>query len=214
MIDEQIYAKVTDGKVTEFPVKESYIIARGQSTAAYTKCVFDPRPDVPEFYNLATKTSVVTPTSGSAYVRVTYDVLPMALEQVLQLLPNASKYGRMQNIPLNYETTYGGTLPSQTLFEKVVSMVRDRTQENLDAFAKTRSYDDIKSAAAYSDSVVPKYHDEGNFCKVLRDTTWAALEIYTEKVLASQVVLPYRWDLIAAELPKMEWPTTLSTTLQ
>ncbi len=210
---EKIYAKVVDGKVIEYPVKESYIAARGQSLAAYTECVFDRKPDVPNFYNLATTTKVVTPDTGSTYVQVSYNLLPMSLEQVLQSLPNAQKYARMQNIPLNSETTYGGTYPSQTLFEQIVAMVRTRVQENMDAFAQTRKYDDIASAISYENSVVPKYHDEGGFCHSLRDWTWAALELYTEKVLKSEVVLPYRWELVSAQLPPMEWPSTLSTAL-
>lgn len=208
MSSETIYAKVTNGVITEFPVKESYIVARGQSIAAYTPCVFDPLPLVPEFYTLAQDA-----TLNGDVVKVTYRLVAMSLDQVLRRLPNSDKYVRMMIIPVEPQSTYAGTMPSTDLFEKIMALTRDRIQANLDAFAQTRKYDNIASAISYENSVVPKYHDEGTFCHELRDRSWAALEIYTQKVLTSTVPLPYRWDLIEQNLPPMVWPETLSTAL-
>ena len=78
-------------------------------------------------------------------------------------------------------------------------------QGHLDAFARTRNYDGILSAATYATSTVPKFRAEGQYAVEARDAVWAkGYEILAE-VAGGQRPLPTLEEVIA-ELPLLAWP--------
>lgn len=80
------------------------------------------------------------------------------------------------------------------------------TQRRLDAFAQTRGYDGILSAATYSDSLVARFHAEGQYALTKRDETWAALYDLLAEVQVGARPIPRSFDEIEDELPDLVWP--------
>jgi hypothetical protein len=81
-----------------------------------------------------------------------------------------------------------------------------RTQERLDAFARTRDYDDIKSASSYSGCSVPKFDLEGTYCRDKRAETWQKLYELLEGIETGTRPTPSSFDEIEPLLPPLAWP--------
>jgi hypothetical protein len=79
-------------------------------------------------------------------------------------------------------------------------------QIELDKFAKTKGYDDIKSAISYADSSIIKYAEEGQFCKSLRDHCWEILEILFEEMEQEITPVSTDWESIRERFPAFIWP--------
>jgi hypothetical protein len=79
-------------------------------------------------------------------------------------------------------------------------------QDHLDAFARTRDYDDIKSACGYAGCSVPKYDIEGTYARDKRAETWfVGLQILAD-VQGGLRPMPTSFDQIKPELPQLVWP--------
>lgn len=89
--------------------------------------------------------------------------------------------------------------------EEMIASVQQAVQERLDAFARTRAYDGILSAATYAASAVPKFAAEGQYAVQARDATWAACYQIMADVQAGTRAMPSVEDVLA-ELPALEWP--------
>lgn len=89
--------------------------------------------------------------------------------------------------------------------EEMIASVQQAVQERLDAFARTRAYDGILSAATYATSAVPKFAAEGQCAVQARDATWAACYQIMADVQAGMRAMPSVDDVLA-ELPALEWP--------
>ena len=95
----------------------------------------------------------------------------------------------------------------QTKQQRLIESIRDATQQRLDAFAQTRNYDGILSACTYATSTIPKFQQEGQYCVLMRDQTWAALYSIWDDVLAGNRLVPSSYSDIESELPTLQWPT-------
>lgn len=91
---------------------------------------------------------------------------------------------------------------AEALQESIVA----QTQQRLDAFARTRSYDGIQSACTYATSTVPRFQAEGQYCVEARDATWAKLYEMLAEVRAGTRPVPSGYSDIEPELPVMSWP--------
>lgn len=80
------------------------------------------------------------------------------------------------------------------------------TQERLDAFARTRNYDDIKSACGYAGCSVVKFDTEGSYCRDARAETWAVLYGMLAEVEAGTRPLPTSFADVEPLLPELVWP--------
>lgn len=80
------------------------------------------------------------------------------------------------------------------------------TQGRLDAFARTRNYDNILSACTYATSSVPQFAGEGQAAVQARDATWAALYALLAEVQAGERPMPASFDDVALLLPALTWP--------
>jgi len=90
--------------------------------------------------------------------------------------------------------------------EEIQESITSSVQERLDSFAKTRGYDDIKSACTYAGCSIPRFDTEGTHCRDKRAETWAILyQIMTDVQLGIRP-MPTNYSDIEAELPKLEWP--------
>ena len=90
--------------------------------------------------------------------------------------------------------------------EVIKNEIISREQYQQDAFAKTRGYDDIKSATGYAGCGVPKFDAEGVYCKNIRAQRWAALYVIMDQVIAGVRPMPGCHSEIESELPAMVWP--------
>ena len=81
------------------------------------------------------------------------------------------------------------------------------TQARLDAFAKTRNYDGILSAASYAVSSNVQFAAEGRYCADARDATWAALYTIMAEVQGGTRPMPTGYADIEADLPALGWPS-------
>jgi hypothetical protein len=82
------------------------------------------------------------------------------------------------------------------------------TQERLDTFARSRSYDDIKSASTYAGCSVPRFDTEGTYCRDIRAQTWNILYDLLDQVKAGTIPKPNHFSDIEPLLPVLEWPAT------
>lgn len=81
-----------------------------------------------------------------------------------------------------------------------------QTQERLDAFARTRNYDDIKSACTYAGCSVPRFNAEGSYCQDKRAETWDKLYQILAEVEAGTRPMPGGYGDVEPELPALVWP--------
>ncbi len=82
----------------------------------------------------------------------------------------------------------------------------EATQARLDAFARTRGYDDIVSACSYATSTHARYGPEGRYCVTAREETWDTLFAIQAAVQAGTHPVPASYSDIEAELPALVWP--------
>ena len=78
-------------------------------------------------------------------------------------------------------------------------------QKRLNAFARTKTYDNIFTACTYATSTVPAFAVEGQYCVEARDATWSAANAIMNAVLAGERPIP-AWEELEAELPVLQWP--------
>lgn len=91
--------------------------------------------------------------------------------------------------------------------EALKSSIVSATEQRLDAFARTRGYDDIKSASDYAGCSVPQFSIEGQYCKDKRAETWAKCYEILAEVQAGTRPVPSGYDDIEPDLPALVWPT-------
>jgi hypothetical protein len=90
--------------------------------------------------------------------------------------------------------------------EEIVEACSNAVQAHLDAFARTRRYDDIKSATGYAGCAVPKFSAEGVYCRDIRAQVWAALAALMDDVQAGRKPMPASTEALIAALPGLVWP--------
>lgn len=101
----------------------------------------------------------------------------------------------------------GAELATATIIqiEGIKNGIIQTEQQQQDAFARTRGYDDIKSATGYAGCAVPKFDAEGVYCKNIRAQRWAALYAVMEQVIVGTRPMPNSHSEIEADLPAMVW---------
>lgn len=97
-------------------------------------------------------------------------------------------------------------LPTVKPPEQVQAEIVEATQQSLDIFARTRSYDGILSACTYATSKVPRFQADGQYCVEARDATWAKLYDMLAEVEAGTRPMPTGYADVEPELPALAWP--------
>ncbi len=90
--------------------------------------------------------------------------------------------------------------------EQIKQGIISAAQARLDTFARTRFYDDIKSASDYAGCSVPKFDIEGTYCRDARALTWARLYELLAEVEAGTRPMPTGFADVESELPPLVWP--------
>lgn len=90
--------------------------------------------------------------------------------------------------------------------EELEASTAGAVQRILDDFAKTRIYDDIKSATGYAGDEDPQFNLEGTYCKLMRSRYWRICYTILGQVQAGLRPLPTLEEVLK-ELPPLVWPT-------
>ena len=129
-------------------------------------------------------------------------------EQVFDVVTKFEEYTDEENVTHTVEDQIQAAIEAQQakLASSVQTIIVDAVQARLDAFARTRNYDNILFACTYATSTVPKFQTEGQYAVELRDETWAVLYSILDDVLAGELPMPESYDDVEPMLPVMEWP--------
>lgn len=97
-------------------------------------------------------------------------------------------------------------IPIELTPDQINRAILSQTQSRLDAFARTKGYDNITVCCTYSTSLLPIFKAEATYCSTARDKTWGVLhEIFAD---VDNEVRPALTGFaeIEPELPVLAWP--------
>lgn len=94
--------------------------------------------------------------------------------------------------------------PAEMVLAEMQVAFTNAVQERLDAFARTRGYDNIMSACSYFGSANPRFKAEADRAITLRDTTWAKCYEILAEVQSGKREVP-TLEALFAELPVLTW---------
>jgi hypothetical protein len=200
-----LYARVINGEIVEYPIYLEHIKARGLPEFWFTKCETEEKPSVDEFSYAIQVPRVVDETR----VVLGWTIQPMSLEQLLRKLPTNVEAQQQARRPIRPIVT---DLPSEALIAKIRTLTEDHVEALLNTFAQTRGYKDLERAITYIGDKNPVWDAEGKFCRDLRSDTWVQLQTYFGEVIATPQVKPWpnSWRDIASNLPPLVWPVEVT----
>lgn len=193
--NKEIYARVENGRVTEYPVLPIHIKNRAHPFDWYTKVIFQVQPTVDDFQYLSESLSV---TDGKVYCA--YVVKNYTLAETLRFINTNPD-------PVNPDPDYVVSIedvPPKSI-AKVNELARAYGQTQLDEFAATRGYDGILSVCSYATDPLEEHRLEGQRAVDLRSAYWAAISDYMSKVLSKELPVPKTVLEITAHLPELTW---------
>lgn len=184
-----MYAKVNGQQLVQYPYTMQHL------RAEYPDTLFPANMTTEQFAEFGMVPVVAT---GAPQ----YDPLTQAADEAMPAYVAANDRWEIQ-WTVRAATTEEIDSYKQSLLSKVV----DATQKRLDDFARTRGYDGILSACTYSDSLVQKFRNEGQYCLAQRDATWAKLYEMLAEVEAGTRPMPTSYADVEPELPVLAWPS-------
>jgi len=199
--DLDVFARVIDGQIVEYPVYRLHIVNRGHPVDWYTPVVESPKPELPPYSSYKQSLTVVGGT-----VVASYSVIPQSLNEVLRGLVVQSTEAVEPGLPSQAtQPPLITDVPPDTI-AKVYDMVGDYVMDKLSAWAKTRKYGSFSNLTDYRDSAIPKFQAEALRGIELRDTIWLTLIDYFTKVTTGQLPVPTSVSEIDALVPTLLWP--------
>ena len=121
------------------------------------------------------------------------------LQDLIAALPPGTQYSLVS------EKEAEAWLAAHRPMEEIQAEFTAAIQARLDAFAQTRGYDNILSAASYVASSNRQFALEGQYCVQARDDTWASGYMILNAVMTGQRPMP-SLEEVFAELPVLAWP--------
>lgn len=198
MLVSTVYARIVDNQVVQFPMSVDDINSRGTPTDLYYPCFFSDmmQPLVPSYNEILVEEAHIIGYAvfvTRALRKKTIEEMFLHLRNTLgvEVEPGVWEIDRLDLTPEIYQAFY--------------EIIQIKTQEALDAFARTRSYDDLRSVCTYVWSNVPKFQEEAERAVYLRDATWTALYQYFDDVQAGLQPVPTSWVTIQNLLPELTW---------
>jgi hypothetical protein len=191
-----IYALIENNAISIYPLTEEDINNRNAPTELYIQCYFEPQPTIDPIIEYLEE----VPSYSFTSVDVNYIVRRKTVETLFDIL--STTYGVLDGN--NVLVVDINNVPT-ALITGFITLIKDRVQNNLDVFARTRQYDDIRSVITYYNSTITSYRDEAIRAVYLRDTCWDNLHTYLDQVTAGTVSVPLTWTEIEAILPSLTW---------
>lgn len=199
--DLDVFGRVKNGKIVEFPVYRLHIKNRSHPLSWYTPVVELPKPELPAF-NCYDRCMEVK----DGVIEVSYTVRPYTLQELLGQLRKLPTGENPEELPSILPITE----IDPAMIQQVYSLVSNYVTDKLIAFAATRGYgsqnvDAFTSLMTYADSVIDKFKNEALRGKFLRDQAWANMLSYFAKVTAGTVPVPTTMEEIDALVPELTW---------
>lgn len=171
---KDIYGKVTNGVIVEFPVTVDIILNRGHNVNDYCLAVFSTEPN----YNRACQKlqrKIVT-RQGKIYVE--FEIQPRSLSEVLS----------------SFKTKDGVVDIKDVEFSLIVytkSLLTNHAEESLDRLCNLRGYSSLNNALArYRDSSIEAFKKESDYLQACLDNAWKVLIAYQAEMMAGKAPLP------------------------
>lgn len=199
--DLDLFGRVKNGTIVEFPVYRLHIKNRSHPLSWYTPVVELPKPELPAFHCYERALEV----KGSV-IELSYTTRPYTLQELLgqlRKLPTGENPDEQPSvIPINEV--------DPATIQQVYGLVSNYLTDKLIAFAATRGYgsanvDSFTSLMTYSDSIIEKFKNEALRGKALRDQAWANMLGYFAKVTTGEVPVPTTMEEIDAIIPELTW---------
>lgn len=193
--DLDLFARIVEGEIVEFPVYRVHIRNRAHPISWYVPVVELPKPELPAFcyYN---RSLVVKET----YVEASFTVASFNLGELLTQL----KRGVGVNPGADLENILITDVEPATI-QRVYILGGEYITNLLSAFAQTRFYDSIGNLTDYRDSSFPKFQVEGMRGFVLRDRMWQAMITFFTGVVTGVIPVPTSIAEVDAILPELTW---------
>lgn len=199
MDENEVYCRIENGEIVEYPVYAVHIRNRAHPFEMYTKVVFSKKPALPDFAYYTQNIELL----GNVPI-VTFGIAYKGLQTVLNELHNVGG-GAAPTVPGEQPTPKPiEEVPPATL-DRVLTLVKELVQTRLDQWAATREYDGILSVTTYSYSSNAQRSAEGLKAISNRDDTWDAMYAYMDKVTTKQLPVPMQVTEIEAQLPVLTW---------
>lgn len=194
--DLDLFARIKDGKIIEFPVYRLHIKNRAHPLDWYTPVKEQGKEEtLPPFSYQQRIVELV-----GVEVIATYTTKEYSLAELLNQLNRGMDpvLGREVQAPKIEEL-------DPALVAQVYKLTSKYATSKLNAFAQERGYDDIYTLCDYRDSMFDKFRIEGLRGYQLRDQVWIALTSYFDQVMAGVVPVPTSVEEIDAQFPAMTW---------
>lgn len=189
-MDNQVYARVVNGKIIEYPVYHRHIVARGQDVKLYTRCIEVNRPDDVKASEGLKESRFYSKQEDVVYL--TYEKYDLPLEVLLNKFSN------------NKEKKYKDLSPDMQ--DALLTQISVYVTRVMDDFAATRRYGSIASCAAYACEGEDKIDKEGRYAKSLMKKVWSIVPDKITEIVANTVDLP-TIEEVHGWLPEMKWPS-------
>lgn len=196
-MSQKVYAKVHKGKILEYPVSTTQIVQRALGFNGYYLVNKAAMPtNVPPYHEVVEKFTI---NDANKTVDLTYVVKLLSLEALVFRANHPNGVVTSDTSARNIANI------DPLLIQAIADATVAETQKRLDNFAKTKNFDDIKSAVTYAGSEIPQFNSEGTRAKQLRDQTWAAMYSYMSGVQTGNVAIPRTVSDIFASHPALTW---------
>lgn len=192
--DLDLYGRLENGVLVEFPVYYFHIQNRAHPVEWYTPAIVEPAEPAPPYHANQEKVEV---RDGKIYV--TYEAVPLTLEQLLQSIYADVIPAEGQEPAVYYQDV------DPALAARVYTLAGNYTMEKLNAFVQTRNYDSMLSLVSYKDSQIPQFAAEAARGLALRDQIWAAQMTFFQNMVAGTAPVPRSILEIDAMMPELTW---------
>lgn len=194
--DLDLFARVKDGKIIEFPVYRLHIKNRAHPIDWYTPVKEIGKEETLPPFSYQQRTVELV----GVEVIATYTTKEYSLAELLNQLNRGMDpvLGREVQAPKIEEL-------DPALVAQVYKLTSEYATSKLNAFAQERGYDNIYTLCDYRDSMFDKFRIEGLRGYQLRDQVWIALTSYFSEVMAGTKPVPTSITEIDAQFPAMTW---------
>ena len=191
-----LFARVKEGKIIEFPVYRLHIKNRAHPIDWYTPVKEIGKEETLPPFSYQQRTVELV----GAEVIATYTTKEYSLAELLNQLNRGMDpvLGREVQAPKIEEL-------DPALVAQVYKLTSEYATSKLNAFAQERGYDNIYTLCDYRDSMFDKFRIEGLRGYQLRDQVWIALTTYFEEVQNGTKPVPVSISEIDAVFPAMTW---------
>lgn len=195
--DTDLYGKVVDGVIVEFPVHYIHILNRSHPVSWYTKVERAVKPEEPEFYQCRPS---YTYKEGVIYE--SWQIVPLTLDEMLVKI-RQEKYPEGLDPFADQPISVADVRPEALarVHDLIVALAEDR----MNKFANTRKYDSMDKLCGYKGDPNPKYDNEGSRGIKLRSDTWIALENHEAGVINGSIPIPFSSEDVIPYLPELTW---------